>query len=274
MAGTLKFILVLLIGAVSIYSLVCVYLFLAQKRLIHIPTEALLGDPLEHGMNFEEIFLAADDAQLHGWYVPHPEAEFTIWMFPGNAGNKSYMLDAVELIYDLGISVFIYDYREFGKSTGTLTEQAMYSDAEIAWNYLTQTRQIPPDQIILHGRSLGTAMATWIAAKTEPAGIILESGFTSINDMAATLYQLIPTKLLLRWSYNNLERIPKAKSPILIIHSPDDELIPYSHALRLLEAAPDNTDFLQISGDHIEGFSKSGDVYTNGIAAFVDQLSN
>lgn len=271
---SLKFLLVLLIAAVSVYSLICIYLFLAQKRLIHIPTGELIGDPLEHGMDFEEIVLAtADDARLHGWFVPHSDSKYTVWMFAGNAGNMSYMLDAIRLIHDLKLSVFIYDYRGFGNSTGNMTEQAMYSDTEAVWDYLTQTRQIPHDRIILHGRSLGTAMASWIAAKTEPAGLIIESGFTSIDDMAADLYKLFPTKLLLRWNYNNLERISKVRSPILIIHSPDDELTPYSHALQLLETASDNTDFLQISGDHLNGFLTSGDVYTDGIAAFVDQLA-
>lgn len=274
MSGTLKLLFVSVVGAALVYSLICIYLFLSQKGLIHIPTKEYLGDPLDHGMDYEKVTLSTDDgAQLYGWFITHPNTEYTLWMFSGNAGNKSYMLDAVRLVYDLGLSVFVYDYRGYGKSTGKLTEQAMYSDAEVAWNFLTQTKQIPPDRIILHGRSLGTAMASWVAAKTKPAGIILESGFTSIDDMAASLYKLIPTKLLLRWSYNNLERISKAKSPILIIHSPDDEMIPYSHALRLLEAAPDNTEFLQISGDHIEGFLNSGEVYTDGIAEFIDQLS-
>ena len=252
----------------------CLYLFLAQKSLIHIPYEQLVGTPLDHGMNYEEVVLAAEDgAKIHGWFIPNPNASHVFLMFCGNAGNKSYMLDAVSMIYKLGYSVFIYDYREFGKSTGKLTEDTMYSDSELAWNYLTQTRGIPADQIVLHGRSLGVAMASWLATKTKPAALIMESGFTSLGDMADFLYKWLPAKAMLKWKYDNVGRINEVTSPILIIHSTDDELIPYSHAQRLFEEAPGTKELITLSGDHLEGYIESGAIYTNGISQFIERVS-
>jgi len=256
------------------YVAICLFMFFSQNRLIHIPYEQLANTPLEYGMHYEDVDLEAKDgARLHAWYIPHPEAQFTFWIFCGNSGNKSYMLDSARLIHSLGHAVFIYDYRGFGPSTGQLSEQAMYEDTELVWHYLTQTRGILADRIVLHGRSLGTAMASWIATKTSPAALIMESGFTSMNAMAKDYYSWLPIDLLLQWNYDNLTRMSSISIPILFIHSPDDEITPYEHSKQLFEATPgSNKSFLTISGDHLEGFIESGSVYTDGIIAFMEDF--
>ena len=261
------------IGGFAFYLLICLFMYFSQESLIHIPYKQFIGNPLDHGMEYEEVYLDADDnARLHAWYIPHPKAEYTFWIFSGNAGNKSYMLDSIKTIYDLGYSIFVFDYRGFGPSVGNLTEPAMYRDSERCWQYLTNTRGISPDRIVLHGRSLGTAMASWIAAKTQPAALIMESGFTSMADMAKNYYKWLPIDLLLRWQYNNLARITSVTSPILFIHSPDDELTPYRHSQQLFEATPGDKNFLTISGNHLEGFMESEDVYRAGIVQFMRQF--
>ncbi len=271
----MKFLVFTIIGALAFYLLICLFMFFSQKSLIHIPYAQFIGTPIDHGMQYEEVYLDTDDsARLHAWYIPHPKAEFTFWIFSGNAGNKSYMLDSIKMIYDLGFSVFIFDYREFGPSTGKLTEQAMYRDSEICWQYLTQSRGISADRIVLHGRSLGTAMASWIAAKTKPAALIMESGFTSMSDMAKHYYKWLPIDWLLRWQYDNLGRIASITSPILYIHSPADELTPYHHSQQLFAATAGDKEFLTISGNHEDGFVESADVYTDGIVQFMGRFLN
>ncbi len=262
-----------ILGTIFVYVLICLFMFFSQKNLIHIPYEDFTGTPLDHGMNYEEIYLDAEDgARLHAWYIPHPEADYTFWIFSGNAGNKSYMLDSIGLIYNLGYSVFIYDYRGFGPSRGKMTEQTMYQDTELGWQYLTRKREIPPGRIVLHGRSLGTAMASWIAEKTKPAALILESGFTSISDMAKIHYRWLPIDLLLQWQYDNLNRIGNIQSPVLFIHSPDDGLTPYSHSQKLFDTVRTSKRFLTIFGNHYDGFIESGDVYTEGIVKFLQDM--
>ena len=269
----MKFLAISIFALIAIYVTICAFMFFSQKNLIHIPYAQFIDDPSNYGMHYEEVYLDADDgARLHAWYLPHPEAQYTFWIFSGNAGNKSYMLDSIEMIYKLGYSVFIFDYRGFGPSTGHSSEQAMYRDTELGWAYLTKTRAISPDRIILHGRSLGTAMASWLAANRHPAALIMESGFTSMADMAKRYYRWLPIDLLLRWQYNNLERIASIQSPILFIHSPDDELTPYTHSQQLFDAAPDNKRFLNIFGDHLEGFKESRETYTSGIEDFMTEF--
>ena len=195
-------------------------------------------------------------------------------MFSGNAGNISYMLDNIEILYRLGFSIFIYDYRTYGNSSGKLTEQAMYSDAELGWFYLTETRDIARENIVVYGRSLGAAVASSVAERFQPAGLIMESAFTSMHAMARAIYPWLPTKNLLRWHYDNLDRISRVNTPVLFIHSPDDELVPYSHSKQLYGATRSPKVLLTISGGHIHGFSESGDTYIDGIRSFVDSFVN
>ncbi len=266
----MKLLIISILSAASIYAVICLFMFFFQKHLVHIPYEQLVKTPLDYGMDYEDLYLnTPDNARLHAWHIPHPKADYTFWIFCGNAGNKSYMLDTVRMIHELGHSVFIYDYRTFGPSKGKLTEQAMYQDTKIGWDYLTQTRGIAPDRIVLHGRSLGTAMATWVATKAEPAAVILESGFTSMKAMAKSLYGWLPIDLILRWQYDNLDRITQISAPILIIHSPDDEIVPYAHGQQLFEAANDEKQFLKLSGSHLDGFMENSKTYTEGITAFL-----
>ncbi len=273
--SVMKILSVVVSSAILIYVAICIFMLFFQKHLIHIPYEQLVGDPLSQGMQFEEVYLTTpDNARLHAWYIPNSNSDYIFWIFSGNAGNKSYMLDAIQLIYDLGYSVFIYDYRGYGPSKGRLTEQTQYQDAEFLWNYLTQTRNIPSNQIVLHGRSLGTAMASWVATKVEPAALILESGFTSLTDMSKHIYGWLPIDLILRWKYDNLERITQYSGPTLLIHSSDDEIVPYHHSVRLFEAAPGTKQILELSGTHLEGFMDNRETYTDGIARFMALVSS
>ncbi len=269
-----KNLLLLIIGLASVYVVISAFLFIYQKHLIHVPFTEWTGTPKDKGLTYEDVVLtnSKDHAELHGWFIPHQQSKYTFMLFSGNAGNMSYMLDTFKMFHELGYSIFIYDYRGYGKSRGKLTESAMYSDANLAWTYLTETRNIPAEQIIVFGRSMGAAMATWLATAHKPAALIMESSFTSLVDMGRIYYKWLPTKYLLRWQYDNLSRISTIQSPTLFIHSPDDELIPYLHSERLFEAATARKEFLTISGDHMEGFVESGDVYISGISDFINRL--
>jgi len=178
----------------------------------------------------------------------------------------------LQIFNKLGLSTFIFDYRGYGKSAGKPTEKGTYLDAEAAWNYLINEKQIKPEDIVIFGRSLGGSVASWLAKEKSPEALILESAFTSIPDIAGELYPIFPVHLLSRFSYSTLKYIREVKCPVLIVHSKEDELIPFKHGRRLFDSANEPKEFLEIAGGHNDGFVLSGKLYEDGIADFIDRL--
>lgn len=255
---------------ISLYVGLVVILFFFQAHFIYFPTSAMAGRPTLIGLDYEDIrFETTDGVSLSGWFVPVEGSKKVVLFFHGNAGNISHRLESLAHFHQLGLNVFIIDYRGYGQSQGRISEQGTYLDAEAAWHYLVEERQVEPENIILFGRSLGGAVATWLAEKHAPQALILESTFTSVPALGARQFPFLPVRLLARIRYNTLERLPRVKCPVLIVHSPDDTLIPYSHGRQLFQAAPEPKDFLELRGGHNEGFIISGPGYQDGLQAFI-----
>jgi uncharacterized protein len=260
---------------VTAWILLSLLIYFFQPKLIYFPHKEVTITPEYISLEYEELTLTtSDNIKLNAWWVPHPDARATLLFLHGNAGNISHRLDSINIFHQLGLSVLIIDYRGYGKSSGTPSEQGTYIDAETAWTYLTQKRNIPSNNIIIFGRSLGGAVASWLSENNLSAGLILESSFTSIADIGKHYYPYLPTSLLARIKYPSIERISNIKSPILIIHSANDELIPYHHGQQLFKAANNPKTFLNISGGHNDGFITSGDKYSNGIENFISNILN
>jgi fermentation-respiration switch protein FrsA (DUF1100 family) len=206
---------------------------------------------------------------LHGWYVPADNARGTVLFSHGNAGNIGHRLDSVRLFNRLDLNVLIYDYRGFGNSEGKTTEAGTYLDGQAAWAWLTEEKQTDPGQIVIFGRSLGAAIAADLASRYCAAAVILESAFTSVPDMAARLYPWLPVRLLSRFQYNNLDKVSRITSPLLIVHSRDDEIVPYEQGERLFEQAREPKQFLELNGGHNDGFYLSHDHYAESLAEFL-----
>jgi len=245
-------------------------LFIFQSHYVYYPERVLLADPSNIGLDFESvIFETADGAKLSGWFIPGGSARGVILFCHGNAGNISHRLESIQIFHRLGLDVFIFDYQGYGQSEGKPTEHGTYEDAEAAWRYLIETRQVNPSQVIVFGRSLGGAVASWLAQRHTPGGLILESTFTSLPDIAATLYPYLPARLLLRSQYSTAEYLGRTRCPVLIVHSRDDEIMPFSHGRRLFDTAVEPKRFLEISGTHNEGFLSSGKHYEEGLDSFI-----
>jgi len=245
-------------------------LFVFQSHYVYYPERILAADPGSIGLCFENVsFETSDGVELSGWFIPSDGARGVILFCHGNAGNISHRLESVPIFHRLGLDVFIFDYRGYGRSSGKPTEQGTYKDAEAAWRHLVETRQVNPDQIIVFGRSLGGAVASWLAQTHSPGALILESTFTSLPDIAATLYPYLPVRWLLRFEYNTAEYLGKVDCPVLIVHSHDDEIMPFGHGRQLFEVAGEPKRFLEISGTHNEGFITSGRHYEEGLNAFI-----
>ena len=253
--------------------LVCVYLF--QSRLVYFPNIAgtdPAANPSRLGLSYEEVdFSSTDGVRLHGWFIPAPAARGVLLFFHGNAGNITHRLDSIAIFNRLGLSVFIFDYRGFGQSSGRPTEQGTYDDAEAAWHYLTAQRRVAPADIVIFGRSLGASIGAWLAARTAPRALILESAFTSAPDVAARYYWFLPVRALARIRYDTDAYLRQVAAPVLVIHSADDEIIPVEHGQQLFAAAGEPKSFLELWGGHNQGFLLSEPVYSNGLGEFLDR---
>jgi fermentation-respiration switch protein FrsA (DUF1100 family) len=269
-----NFIWSIVILAAGIYGILCLFLFFTQAKLLYypnIPSRKLTARPTDIGLDYESVSVTASDGTtIHGWYVASQPEKGTLLFFHGYAGNISHRLDSIGIFHDLGFSTFIIDYRGYGQSQGTISESGTYLDAEAAWDYLTRTRKIPAGQIIVFGRSLGAAVAAHIASEYQPGALILESAFTSVPDMAARLYPIFPVRVLSRFLYDTKKMLRSVSCPVLIIHSPDDEIIPFENGLQLYESARQPRELLRIRGGHNEGFLVSGPIYSDGINNFIE----
>jgi fermentation-respiration switch protein FrsA (DUF1100 family) len=259
------------IGAVALLCVgLVLLLFLFQARLVFFPTRAYQSTPAVAGLDFDQVFFETEDGlTLSGWFVPADQAENVVLFFHGNAGNISHRIESIAQFHRLGSSVFIIDYRGYGQSEGSPSEEGIYRDAAAAWRYLVEEQLIAPERIVIFGRSLGGGAATWLAANQSPQALILESTFTSIPDIGAQRFPFLPVRQLSRIRFNSLARLPSITVPVLIIHSPDDRVIPYDHGQQLFQAANEPKRFLQIRGDHNEGHIITGAPYEAGLAGFL-----
>lgn len=265
----------ILMIALAVYGGLLVILFVFQERLVFLPNVAgrdLMTTPESHGLEYEDLEIATDDGEtLHAWWLPAPEGRGTVLFSHGNAGNISHRMDSIRIFHSLGMNVLIYDYRGYGQSSGRASEQGTYRDIEAVWNYLTDDRGLAPESVVLFGRSLGGAVSAWLAARTEPGGLILESSFTSVPDLGQEIYWWLPVRWLARMDYDTRSRLGEVSAPVLVVHGPDDEIIPFSHGQALYEAAGEPRELLEIRGDHNSGFMIDRERYMEGLDAFFDQ---
>ncbi len=199
------------------------------------------------------FFTAADGVRLSAWYVPRENPRGLILFFHGNGGNVSEYADSLALFRDLGYASLIVDYHGYGRSEGLPSEKATYLDAEAAWRYAVESLHFPPRDIVAWGFSLGGPIAAWLAHRKDPSMLVLESSFTRLSDAAAYLYPWAPSKLFIGNRYNTETFLDQVRCPVLVIHSPDDEVIPYALGWRLFERARPPKRFVQIHGGHDTG---------------------
>ncbi len=263
-----------LISVAIAYAAVLALVFLFQSRLIYYPEigrEAAVT-PQSYGLTFESVEIRTTDGEsLHAWWVPAENARGTVLFFHGNAGNISHRLDYLLMFNRLRFASLIVDYRGYGRSTGTPSEEGTYRDAEAAWDYVRHARLARPQDIVIAGESLGGAVASWLAARVEPRIVLLFSTFTSATDLGAQIYWFLPVRLISRLGYDNAENLKRIKAPVFIAHSRDDEIVPYAHGKKLYEAAGEPKAFLEMRGGHNDGFIFTRPEWVAQLAAFLDR---
>lgn len=270
--------LLLILGGA--YLLLVGFAYMTQAGMLYLPGlpgRQLEATPSAIGLDYEDVLLdTSDGVRIHGWFVPG-ESTRTLLYFHGNAGNISHRLHSIRQFHDLGLSVFIVDYRGYGQSEGSPGEDGLYRDAAAAWQYLTEVRGIPRANIVVFGRSLGGSVASWLAAEQSPGALILDSSFTSVPDVGQEAYPWLPVKLLSRFRHATVEHVTKANCPVLIVHSQDDEIIPFHHGEAIFSAANEPKVFLALRGGHNDASITSEAVFVDGLRDFLrstDALGN
>ena len=265
-----RMLIMVVIGLALGYLGLVAFVYVRQPKMLYCPARQIEQTPAALGLLFEEVtFRAADGVMISAWYIPAPDARAVLLFCHGNAGNISHRLDSIRIFHELGLSVLIFDYRGYGKSNGEPTEKGTYLDAEAAWNFLVQNKGTDPARMVIFGRSLGSAVATELAAKKKAGALIVESGFTSIPDLGRKYYPYLPVGLISRYHYASIDKVSGLSLPKLFIHSPEDEIIPYDQGMKLFARAAEPKEFLKLRGDHNEGFLQSGELYINGLDQFI-----
>ena len=262
---------------IFIWLVLAAFIFIFWARYIErhnlfFPMKEIYNTPEIISLPFEEAFLITEDGKnLHGWFITGDNAEDTVLFLHGNGGNISHRLEKIALLRNLNLNVFIFDYRGYGKSTGSPSERGLYKDAEAAYEYLTKKRNIRDESIILYGESLGGAVAIDLASRKKIKALITEDAFSSVRDMARVVYPFIPSFIVSNKfdSVSKIRNVPCAK---LIIHSVDDEIVPFGLGERLYNEASQPKRFLKLRGAHNTAFLDSEKVFAEGIRSFLKDL--
>ena len=271
-----------LIGtAVLLYLAIVVLLWFAESRLIYFPGPERRLTPPAHGLALpveRAEFSSEDGVELVGWIMPAADGTSGFWLLVchGNAGNLSQFDRPAHYaaLRQLGVSLFAFDYRGYGESSGTPSEHGLYRDADAAYRYLREERGVPAERIILFGHSLGSAVAIDLASRTRVAGLIVEGGLISVVQRGQELYPFIPVRWIARTRFSSIDKIPQVTVPKLFLHAVADEVIPLSHGLRLFQAAAEPKTFVELGGTHSDAFAVDSTRYFGSIAGFLTSVRN
>jgi fermentation-respiration switch protein FrsA (DUF1100 family) len=217
-----------------------------EGHFIYYPSRSQSGDPASVGLAFRDIaFSAEDGVKLHGWLIPG-RTPTTLLYSHGNGGNITDRLSIARILSDqLGVGLFMYDYRGYGRSEGAPSEAGLVRDA-IGARAAVLREGVTPEHVVYYGRSLGAAVSVDLALAHPPRAVVLESPFASVRAVANAV---IPgAGFLFRTRWDTLSKISHLRAPLLILHGDADEIIPYAQGRAIFEAAPEPKTFVTIRG--------------------------
>lgn len=261
----------LLVSVVVVIGLFLLFLRHVETRTIFYPTKELASFPGGSDFYFQDVFFKrAENIELNGWFIPCRDAQYTILFCHGNAGNISHRIEKLKFFNELGCHVFIFDYEGYGKSRGAPSEANLYRDARAAYEYLL-SRGIAQDQIIGYGESIGGAVIVDLASRQTMKAMILDSTFTSSKDMIRYVYPFLPYWIFSS-RFDSEAKIRNIEIPKLIIHSQDDEIVPFRLGRKLYEVSAQPKEFLKIHGGHNSNFFESEESLREKISNFIRDL--
>ena len=262
-----------LAGLTLLAALVWIGLRAFEKALIFHPSREMIAHPGTVGLKWEPLTLVAGDgARLRAWWIPGPKDDSPAMLcLHGNGGNLSNRTDKMRIFHDAGAAQLWVEWRGYGESGGSPDEPGLYRDALAGWAWLG-AQGVPPGRLVFYGESLGNGPAIELAVRVPAAGLIVDSAFTSIPDMGRIVLPWFPARLA-SIKFDNVGRLARTTIPTMILHSTEDDVIPYEMARRNLAAcASARKSFVELKGSHNEGFLDSGAVYSNAIKGFLASL--
>ena len=242
------------------------------NQFIYFPERTIFQDPGDFGLEFEDVYLeTSDGVRIHGWFVPGSGGTTLVW-FHGNGGNISHRVDNIAgLNRRLGVGILIIDYRGYGLSEGSPSEQGTYLDAEAAVAHALVRPDVDPERVVLFGRSLGCAVAAEMAVRHDVHAVVLESPFTSVLAMAKRAYPFLPgVGLLVGDMYDTLDKVARIDAPVMVLHGDSDEVVPFEMGREVFEAAPEPKRFYRIRGaGHNDTYAVGGAPYLDALGSFL-----
>jgi len=215
----------------------------------------------------------ADGVPQFTWVMRAGASDAGPWVLylHGNASSVASQVNIAHyrVLRNAGLNVLAPEYRGFGGVPGSPTEAVLQADAQAAFDYLRNTRRVPPHSIVIYGWSLGAAVAVDLASRVPPAAMILEGAPASLVDLAGRRYPFFPLRLFMRSSFDSIRNISTIRAPILFLHSTDDEVIPISEGRRLHKEARGPTMFVELHGGHMGAIEQSADVLEQAIRTFL-----
>tara|TARA_B100001971_G_scaffold67532_1_gene62178 strand:+ start:1051 stop:1818 length:768 start_codon:yes stop_codon:yes gene_type:complete len=249
-----------------------------DQKMIYYPERTIAATPADVGLEYEDAFLTTSDGvKIHGWWAPGGSKTTLLW-FHGNGGNIGDRVENLLLLHDrLGVSVFILDYRGYGRSEGKPSEKGLYLDAEAAVEYLTREHGLSvADDVVVFGRSLGCGVAVEVAARHQVRAVILESGFPSVQAMVDRTYPFLPSSMLLSLveaRYDSASKLPDVHAPVMVLHGDRDQTVSIAMGEELFESANEPRRFYTISGaDHNDTYHVGGEAYFEALREFLLDL--
>ncbi|NBC02534.1 MAG: alpha/beta fold hydrolase [Bacteroidetes bacterium] len=260
--NTIKKMVTLLVTIAGGYLLLLIFMYLFQSKLIFLPSSDLVVTPSEAGLQAEDVWIETSDGErLHGWHLTNELTEYIVVLSHGNAGNISNRIDIAKFLQEAGVSVLIYDYRGYGQSSGKPSEEGLYRDIEAVVNFLKTDEGYSEQQMIMYGRSMGGAVASFAATRFNVGGLVLDSAFKNVKAMVSDLYPFVPS-FLASYEFPTEQHVQQLSDiPVMIMHSPTDTIVDISHGKALFGAANDPKTFVELRGGHNDNFHASVDIY-------------
>lgn len=263
-----------------IYLSICLYLFSQQTRFIFFPSPVIETTPDFFNLRYQEVWLPVVSSdqkveRIHGWWIPatKPDAKTLLYLH-GNGINIGANVAHANRFHQQGFSVLLIDYRGYGRSQGSPTESRVYQDAATAWDYLVKRHQ--PSKIFIYGHSLGGAVAIDLAVQhPEAAGLIVDSSFTSIADIAKLQgkFWMFPIDLILNQRFDSISKVRLLQIPVLFIHGTADLQVPAVMSQQLYAAAPEPRQLFLVSGaGHNNTAEIAGVQYFQAVQKLVEQV--
>lgn len=239
------------------------------QRAIYFPSRYPEGAwQAQRMLNAEDVWLTtADGVRIHGWWIPAVGARLATLHLHGNGGNITHRQIAAMGIHQAGSSVLLLDYRGYGRSEGSPSEKGLYADADAAWGWLQQRAP----EIVIHGESLGSAVAVDLAVRKPCKGLVLEAPFTSAGHVANRIIPFLGSKIVR--AFNSVSKIGRLRAPLFIVHGTRDEIIDFAMGKALFDAAPQPKTFWTVEGaGHNDLQLVAGPEYAMRLKAFYDSL--